>query len=135
MEGKQEFVEFRLKDGPQVYKLSYDFNAVCEAEAAAGCNLMQAFLLQAPLTAVQTRAILFACLKKAHPLVLLTEAGELLSRDMPVVLDALGQVLQAMRGEEQEEEGEGEESDEEKQVELPMEMPLTPTPQLKPEAA
>jgi hypothetical protein len=132
MEGKQEFVEFRLKDDPQVYKLSYDFNAICEAEAAAGCNLIQAFLFQAPLTAVQTRAILFACLKKAHPLVLLTEAGELLSRDMPVVLDALGQ---AMRGDEQEEEGEGEESDEEKQVELPMEMPLTPTPQLKPEAA
>ncbi len=90
-------VSFQL-EGDQVYSLSFDFNQICEAETVARCNLMTA-LAGGGITALQTRALLYACLKTAHPQVLLSEAGWLLSQDMPKVLAALAQVLTEARSE------------------------------------
>jgi hypothetical protein len=89
----EEYVEFTFENDPQVYKLAYDFNILCDIETATGLNLMGAFLGYGAVTANQTRALLYACLKKAHPVVLLNEAGELLSRDMGTVLRALAKTI------------------------------------------
>jgi hypothetical protein len=85
-------ITFTLEGDPQPYILKFDFNEVCNAEAAAGCNLMQA-LSGVPITAAQTRGLLYACLKPANPQVLLSEAGALLSKDMPTVLRYLMEAL------------------------------------------
>jgi hypothetical protein len=92
-----KFVEFSLDGDPQVYKLAYDFNHLCDTEEAIDCNLMDPFLGHTPMNARQTRGILFACLKTAHPLVLLSEAGNLLSRDQATVLRALGKAIRQAR--------------------------------------
>lgn len=47
------------------------------------------------MTAVQLRGLVYACLKHAHPQVLLIEAGALLSRDSITVTGALAKVLGA----------------------------------------
>lgn len=83
-----EAVTFTLKDDSQVYRLRYDFNAICDAEPAAGVNLLSAIAGNG-VDARQTRGLLFAMLKPEHPLVTLAEAGELLTRELPTVLDAL----------------------------------------------
>ena len=40
--------------------LAYDFNAICEAEPAAGCNLLAALENLGDLTAIQLRGLLYA---------------------------------------------------------------------------
>lgn len=89
-------ITFKLGDDPQEYKIQFDFNEVCEAESVCGCNLMRA-IAGGEISAAQTRGLLYACLKTAHPVVTLSEAGGLLSKDINTVLDALAQVLQAAR--------------------------------------
>ena len=89
---KVEPVTFTLGDDPQVYTLIRDINAVCDVEAKTGLNL-SVFAFSAGLTASQERALLFAYLLKAHPKVLLSEAGDLLSRDEDKVLEALGKAM------------------------------------------
>lgn len=93
-----EFTEFTLDGDPQVYKLAYDFNAICDAELETKENLQQyLFAIGKPssifLTALQHRAVLYALLKTAHPQVLLKEAGELLSRDTQKVSETMMRAL------------------------------------------
>lgn len=98
-----EPITFTLGDEPQVYTLQFDFNALCDAEEVAGCNLMRAVIGGAEFTATKARALLFAFLKTAHPKVTLAEAGELFSKDQGVVLTALIKVLNGVwRAEESE---------------------------------
>jgi hypothetical protein len=94
---QKNVIPFTLEGDPQVYTLEFDFNAICAAEAVTGCNLMRA-LAGGEIFAAQTRGLLFACLKPAHPDVLLTEAGELLTRDMETVLEALSKALAGAKG-------------------------------------
>jgi hypothetical protein len=93
-----EFTEFTLDNDPQIYRLVYDFNALCDAEAETKENLLQyVFVIGKPsaifITAAQQRAMLYALLKPGHPQVLLKEAGELLSRDTKRVADAMVRAL------------------------------------------
>jgi len=100
---EKKAVSFTLLDDPQVYVLQFDFNAICEAETATGCNLMHA-LAGGGISASETRGLLYACLKASHPEVLLSEAGDLLSRDMSSVLPALSKCLAEARDIEEESE-------------------------------
>lgn len=93
---------FTLEDDPTEYRLLFDFNHLCEAESATKLNLMNALALGG-VSAGQTRGLLFACLKTWHPVVELDEVGSLLTRDMPVVLEALSKALESARGIEGEE--------------------------------
>jgi hypothetical protein len=93
----EEYVEFTIENDPQVYKLAYDFNHMCDTELATGTNLMEPFLGRSAMNANQVRGLLTACLKKAHPAVLLIEAGELLSRDLDTVLQALAKTIRKAR--------------------------------------
>lgn len=94
---EDKFITFMLKDDPVTYSLLFDFNQVCDAEVISGCNLMQALSGGVHITAAQTRALLFASLRTAHPGVSIAEAGELLSREYPVVLNALSNVISDWR--------------------------------------
>ena len=94
-------VTFTLEDDSQEYTLVYDFNQIADAEAVTGVNLLSAISDMRTMTAVQLRGLLYACLKTAHPTVLVTEAGDLLSRDSITVTKALGKVLGAAEEEEE----------------------------------
>lgn len=83
---------FTLDGDPQEYHLMFDYNAVCDAEAKTGVNLMSCLSGQG-LNANQTRGLLYACLLPKHPLVTLKEAGELLTKGLPVVLSNLLPVI------------------------------------------
>jgi hypothetical protein len=89
---------FSIEGDPQVYTLTFDFNQICEAEKETGINLLKP-LAGAGISATETRALLYALLKPAHPLVLLAEAGELLNKDLPTVLSELGAMLKAAQQE------------------------------------
>lgn len=106
----EKIVTFMLKDDPQVYSLEFSFNELCDAEKPTGLNLMHA-LAAGDVTAAQTRALLYVCLKTHHPIVMLKEAGELLSREYSVVLEALSTVIADWRqrglAEEEQEQDEG----------------------------
>lgn len=88
-----EFTEFTIEGDPQVYKLAFDVNEICEAEMATGCNLLRPLGGLRYATAVDLRALTYAMLKPAHPLVLLKEAGDLLSRDIATVTAAITEAL------------------------------------------
>lgn len=89
---EREFIVFKIADDPQEYKLCYDFNQLVDAEELTGCNLLAAFM-GGGLNAKAFRALLYACLKTAHPHVLLSEAGDLMSKDRATVMAAVGKVL------------------------------------------
>lgn len=93
-----KIINFRLQNDPVEYKLSYDFNVVCDVEEETGCNLLQT-LTGSALNSKLTRGFLYACLKPNHPLVELKEAGDLLTREMSTVLAALGEVMVDARAE------------------------------------
>ncbi len=90
-----EKVTFTLPNDPQEYTLTYSFNEICDAEAVTGVNLLHAAVNVSQMNAVQMRGLLYACLKTAHPEVLIKEAGLLLSRDSQIVTAALAKVLGA----------------------------------------
>lgn len=90
-----EPIEITFEGDAQVYRLSWDFNELCEAEALLGLNLFGG----AMATALQTRGFLYACLKKAHPVVTVAEAGGLLNKgENAKVLGALTQLLRSADG-------------------------------------
>jgi hypothetical protein len=91
---------FNIAGDPQTYTLTFDFNAICQAEQETGINLLKP-LAGAGISATETRALLYALLKPAHPLVLLSEAGELLNKHLPTVLAEVGAMLQAAKQEEE----------------------------------
>ncbi len=89
---EKQFVTFNL-DGDHVdYKLHFDFNEICNAEEVTGCNLGSA-MVSGNFTGKQLRGLLYAFLKTAHPQVLLSEAGDLLSRDLPTTMSAFWSVV------------------------------------------
>lgn len=90
-----QFTEFTIEGDKEVYKLAFDFNEICEAETVTSCNLLRVLGALGRATATEVRALLYAMLKPAHPLVLLKEAGELLSKDMGAVTGAISQALGA----------------------------------------
>ena len=94
-------VTFHLENDPQTYVLEYNFNELAEAESVAQTNLLQAVSDLRTMTAVQMRGLLYACLRTAHPQVLLREAGDLLSKDSPTVSKALALVMGASEAEEE----------------------------------
>lgn len=98
------FVEFKVdgidpaSDPQQSYKLTFDFNEICDAETATGFNLWAPLRNLSAMSAGQVRGLLFALLKTAHPQVTLKEAGALLTCDMLNVSDALWAVLDTQVG-------------------------------------
>lgn len=84
-------VKFTLSNDPQEYVLIYDFNKIVEAEEKTGVNLMQG--LMGGGSAVVMRALLFAFLLKAHPDVLIGEAGDLFSKESGTVMAAMSHML------------------------------------------
>lgn len=82
-------VKFKLADDPIEYCLTFDFNQIVDAESICGCNLLSAIEWPRAMTAAQSRGLLYALLKTAHPKVLLGEAGDLLTRDILTVSKAV----------------------------------------------
>lgn len=87
-------VEFAtLEIDGKVYRLSYDFNAIAEAEQEAKCNLLHgiAMLAMHGLNAAQYRGLLYAGLRMAHPRITIRDAGRMLHDpdNLPVVRKAL----------------------------------------------
>jgi hypothetical protein len=78
----------------KTYRLTYDFNAIAQAEAASGCNLLQGvagFLLNTA-NAAQYRGLLYAALLKAQPRMTIDQAGNLVRIDtMPDIRRALAE--------------------------------------------
>lgn len=76
----------------KTYRLFYDFNAIAEAEQAAGCNLMHgiAVVMLNGMDARQFRGLLYGALRVAHPKMTLLDAGNLIRIDtMPEIRRAL----------------------------------------------
>jgi hypothetical protein len=72
------------------YKLAYSFNAIAEAEAMAGCNLLQGMQTLQDLSATQLRGLFYAALSVARPSMTIEEAGKLLRFDtMPAITNAI----------------------------------------------
>src|SRR4051812_36771665 len=94
MPKKDDAVVFHLEGDPQEYRLHFDFNQIVAAEELTGCNLLHALDRPAAMSAVQMRALLYACLRTAHQ-VELDEAGDLLTKDLATVTRKLGEVLGA----------------------------------------
>lgn len=91
---KKRTVTFVLPGDEQVYTLVYDFNKLCDIETETGINALR--FIGGEVNATQTRAILYGCLKTAHPAVTLEEAGDLLGFDEDTVLGALTIVLKGV---------------------------------------
>jgi len=60
--------------------LTYDFNAIAEAEEPAGCNLLAALESLSDITAMQLRGLLFAAIVST-PKPTIIECGELIRVD------------------------------------------------------
>jgi hypothetical protein len=86
-----QFAELEI-DGVK-YKLAYSFNAIAEAEAVAGCNLLEGLRHMAvDVSAAQLRGMLYAAMTVAQPKVTLEQAGKLIRLDtLPAITLALGE--------------------------------------------
>ena len=76
---QHQFVELHCCG--QDLRLAYDFNEICDAERACGCNLLAALESLKGLGAAQLRGLLYAALRPAHPIVTLQEVGTLIRVD------------------------------------------------------
>lgn len=90
-------IKFTLPDDPQEYTLTYDFNEMCDAEPIVGMNLLTPIAGADLLSTRDVRGLLYALLKKAHPMVLLPEAGELMTKNLPVVTNKVIEMLGLIR--------------------------------------
>lgn len=107
---KLPFVEFVVEGVPGVYaieeqeakgfRLTYDYNEICDAENLTGLNLLSAMRNLDAMSAGQMRAVLLALLKSAHPKTTLPEAGKLLSNDRESVIEALRKALKVKSSDE-----------------------------------
>ena len=85
----------RVKLKGETYSLAFDFNGLVIAEELSGLNLMQAFRSLGDLSISQTRALLFAALRKRHPKITLTEVGDLMEFEaLPAITRAIGEALE-----------------------------------------
>ena len=72
----------------KVYTLVMNWNAMAEFETMTGKNAMlviQTASLKSPMSFTDTRAIVWASMRKHHPEATLEDAGDLLSEDMGLV--------------------------------------------------
>jgi hypothetical protein len=63
------------------YTLEYDFNRICDAEEAAGTNLLIALERLLKLSAKQLRGLLFAAMERDGARLTLAEVGKLIRID------------------------------------------------------
>lgn len=85
----------RLKLKGETFSLAYDFNGLAVAEDLSGINLMQAFRSLGDLSISQTRALLFAALRKRHPKITLNEVGDLMEFEaLPAITRAISEALE-----------------------------------------
>lgn len=80
----------------QSYKLAYDFNAIAEAEEAAGCNLLHGIsaTLLNTMTAAQLRGLLYASLRRAQPNMTIAGAGSMIRLDtMPTIIEKISEAF------------------------------------------
>ena len=78
-ENNTDVLAFTLEDSPQVYRVIFDVNKLCEAENQTGLNLFVAFSGLAGLTFNVMRGLLFGLLTTAHE-VKIAEVGALLTK-------------------------------------------------------
>lgn len=73
----------KLEIDGRTYQLAYDFNAIAEAEASTGCNLLHGIsaALFGTLSAAQLRGLLCASLRAGQPDITLAETGALIRID------------------------------------------------------
>ena len=85
-----EYVPLEI-DG-KTWQLAFDFNALANAEKAAGCNLLLGLsgLLTDTWTAAQVRGLLYAALLRAHPETTVEQAGAM------VIFETLGPIQDAL---------------------------------------
>ena len=82
---------YKDADGNSCYRLTFDFNRVCDAEDVVGIHLLRA--LGGPSSAREMRGLLYALLKTGHPEVTLEEAGSLFTSDPVGATDAVRRCL------------------------------------------
>jgi hypothetical protein len=63
------------------YRLAYSFNAIAEAERAAGCNLLAGLENLSDLTALQLRGLLYGALMVSNPDITIEQAGAMIRLD------------------------------------------------------
>lgn len=69
----------------QSYTLVLDWNALAEFETLTGKDAMALMRSGAPMSFVETRALVWASMRRNHPDATLEDAGDLLSNDMSLV--------------------------------------------------
>lgn len=76
------------------YTLSYDFNRICMAESAAGCNLLEALGNLLSMSAVQLLGLLYAMIERDGKRVSREQVGALVRIDtIPAIEQALAEAL------------------------------------------
>lgn len=80
----------KLKIDQTEYSLSYDFNAIADAEPVAGCNLLSAIENLSATTATQMRGLVYAMTRQQHPGLDLFDIGKLIR------IDTIADVITAM---------------------------------------
>jgi hypothetical protein len=74
------------------YQVAYDFNRICEVEAAAGANLLEALGSLLSLSAAQLRGLLFAAIERDGARLTLAQVGALIRVDtIASIEDALAE--------------------------------------------
>ena len=72
------------------YSLCYSFNAIAEAEAASGTNLLRGLESLVDLSAIQLRGLLYAALLVSKPETTIEDAAKLIR------LDTIGPITSAL---------------------------------------
>jgi len=86
--------EFLTLNGVE-YKLCYTFNALAEAEAQTGGNVLQCFGKLNNLSAIELRSLFHAALLTAHPEITAEHAGALIGfNDLPKVVAAIAKAFE-----------------------------------------
>ena len=88
---QDEVISLKFEGDPIEYKFSFDFNAICDAEAEVDCNLLTGMRRPRELTAQQFRGLILAAMKPHHG-VTLEEVGDLMSKHPAEVGEALAKV-------------------------------------------
>ena len=96
-------IKFHFNGEDREYTLVYDYNKFCEVEAETGLNMLAA--MGPGRTMSGLRAMLYALLKTTNPKILLSEAGDMLSRDMEDVGNCVNALIATAIGIEEDQDG------------------------------
>jgi hypothetical protein len=84
------------------YKLAFTFNALAEAEAQTGGNVLQCFGRLSNLSAIELRSLLHASLLTAHPDMTVEHAGALVGLgNLPAIYVAIAKAFELSMPEEE----------------------------------